>query len=141
MSWARLDDRFPDHPKVIAAGREAAWLAVKAICWSSSHLTDGYLPKPVALQLAAADTCGNPKAAATLIRALLRHKLWKTAGGGYRIHDFLEYNPSRAQILAERKRKKESGRLGAEVRWGKPSIASAIAPAIVPAMRPAKALP
>ncbi len=37
--------------------------------------------------------------------------------GDYHIHDYLQWNRSRADVLAERDRKSKAGRKGAEKRW------------------------
>lgn len=105
MVWAKIDDKYAEHPKVIAAGEDAAWINVKAILWSCRFLTDGFIPADTATALAG----GKPsKATAALIERLTRgfhgrSGLWKTAPGGYLIHDFLEYNPSKEAVEAERK--------------------------------------
>lgn len=136
MTWAKIDDQFPEHPKIVAVGEEAAWLTVKAICWSSRHLTDGFIPKVVAEHLA--QSPGRPaEKAVEMIRKLVRHHLWDRVKDGYRVHDYLNYNPSKKSVLAERARKKRAGVLGAKARWGEGSVAGAKPSA----MHPAKALP
>ena len=43
MSWAKLDDHFPDHPKVRALGVYGIALQTAAICYCARYLTDGLL--------------------------------------------------------------------------------------------------
>jgi hypothetical protein len=96
MPWIRLDDQFPDHPKVIAAGPMAAWLHVCGIGYCNRLLTDGLIPKGQVRKLADADD------AMALATRLVEVGLWEEVEGGYRIHDFLDYQPSAEQVKAER---------------------------------------
>jgi len=96
VPWAKLDDQFSDHPKVVAAGPLAGWLAVCGLCYASRYLTDGYIPLAQVRKLADLDN------AAELTDRLVAAGLWEAIEGGYMIHDYLEYNPSRAQVLAAR---------------------------------------
>jgi hypothetical protein len=96
MPWIRLDDQFPDHPKVIDAGPLAAWLYVCGIGYCNRLLTDGHIPSGQVRKLADVDNAGE--LAATLVRV----GLWEEVEGGYRIHDYLDYQPSAEQVKAER---------------------------------------
>jgi hypothetical protein len=93
MPWAKLDDQFPDHPKIEAAGPAAAWLFVASICYSGRYLTDGFIPAGRVARLTALP---NPEACAA---RLVEAGLWEPVENGYYIHDFLEYNPSREMVL------------------------------------------
>ena len=112
MVWARFDDQYPDHPKVIEAGPLAAWLNVCAICYASRYLTDGFIPAGQIRKLADLD---NPM---RLVEKLVEVGLWERSEGGFRVHDYLEYNPSREKVLAEREaaRRRMNSRRSAEVR-------------------------
>src|SRR4029453_3116326 len=46
MSWVRLDDQYPDHPKVRALGPLGLALQTAAICYCGRYLTDGFLGFP-----------------------------------------------------------------------------------------------
>ena len=46
MSWTKLDDLFPGHPKVITLSDSAFRLHVTALCYCASQLTDGFIPSP-----------------------------------------------------------------------------------------------
>lgn len=96
MTWVRLDDHFADHPKILAAGPPAGWLYVCGLCYSARHLTDGFLATAQVRRLA---EVRNPIA---LADQLVAAGLWEKVEGGYRIHDYLHYNPSRARVLADR---------------------------------------
>ena len=47
MSWFKMDDQFPTHPKVMRAGPAAAWLYIAGGCYCTRHLTDGLIPRVV----------------------------------------------------------------------------------------------
>lgn len=118
MPWVRKDDRMPWHRKVAPLSDAAYRLLDEAICWSSSNLTDGRIG---AAELATISKRGKAKLAAELVS----RDLWHTADmacpsehcppagpDGWVIHDFWDYNPSKAEVLAERERKAAAGRLG-----------------------------
>ena len=114
MPWFRLDDSFDSHPKVIAAGNEAIGLFVRCGTYCARHLTDGYIPEHVALLY------GSPELAETLVRA----KLWRRARGGWRMPDYLDYNPSAQTVDKERAAKTERQRRWREARGRRPVDAS-----------------
>ena len=119
MSWVKLDDRFYAHPKVRQAGAMGLAVHVAALCYASQYLTDGFIPE-AALGLLIDGGYGEVDRA---VEALMECGLWEQAKDGYTIHDYLDYNPSRAQVLAEREQlrvlRAEVGRRGAAARWSK----------------------
>jgi hypothetical protein len=100
MPWVRIDDQFPDHPKVVAAGQAAAWLYVTALCYCNRMLTDGFIPGDQVPRLV--------PHASKLVERLLTARLWRKATregiDGYEVHDFLEYQPTRDEVLDDRKK-------------------------------------
>lgn len=113
--WVRIDDGFADHPKVLALGPLMHYvrsLQIAALCYAARHLTDGYLDAASAACLFPADTF----AAACLVKlapkqgwadVMVKAGLWDRVSGGYQIHDYLDYNPPRAKVLAKRARERE----------------------------------
>ena len=101
--YARLDNHFDQHPKIIAAGYKAAYLFTVGICYSSRMLTDGFIPSGMVPRLVAGMP-GWKKAVAQLV--LLG--LWQEVEGGYAIHDYLDFQESRADV--ERKRQNDRAR-------------------------------
>lgn len=100
--WLRLAVDFPTHPKVIQAGPDAAWLAVCAMAYCRKHLTDGLLPAAVVPTLAAVK---RPMIVAARLVAV---GLWELRPpDAYLVHDFLHWNPSRAEVEANRERWKD----------------------------------
>jgi hypothetical protein len=93
VPWFRLDDSFHSHPKVIAAGNEAVGLFVRCGTYAAQHLTDGFVPEHVALLYGSA----------ALADSLVKAKLWRRTRGGWQIHDYLKYNPTREAVENERK--------------------------------------
>src|SRR5260221_2780326 len=99
MSWVKLDDRFADHPKVLRAGGDAAWLHVTALCYAAGQLTNGFIPAGVVARLS------DRKNPAALAQKLVDVGLWERAEAGYQIHDYLQWNPPADRVKAERARK------------------------------------
>lgn len=113
VSWLKLDDSFPEHAKVAELSDKAFRVHVGALCYSARNLTDGHIPAAISKTL----TLGRAKLSTELVTA----GLWDTnGGGGYVIHDYLDYNPSREQVETERQRRAEAGKKGADQRWHKP---------------------
>jgi hypothetical protein len=111
MTWVKLDDQFPSHPKMVLAGGDAAWLHVCALCYCGQHLTDGRFPKAIVGRLS------DRKKPLELATRLVEVGAWDDLGDEYEIHDYLEHNPSRAQVLEERAKRSAAGKRGAEKRW------------------------
>lgn len=100
MPWFRLDEGFHSHPKVLKAGNEAIGLYVRCGTYAAQHLTDGFIPEQVALQY------GTP----ALVETLVLTKLWRRSRGGWRMPDYLDYNPSKEVVDKERKQAAERQR-------------------------------
>jgi len=126
MAWARIDDKFLDNPKVRKAGKDATYLYVSGLIYSSNQLTEGFISDE-ALGLVAYK--GFIKNELTHASILVECELWDRVEGGYQIHDYLDYNPTKEQIEEARAKKQAAGSKGAQSRWQTDSkpIASAIA--------------
>lgn len=98
MAWLRIDDRVRTHPKVVQAGPAAAWFWFCGIAYCREHLTDGFIPAGMLPSLAPGVTTGR-----SLATKLVESRLWELAPGGYQVHDFLDWNPSRAEVEAARR--------------------------------------
>ena len=96
MPWVRLDDRFPSHRKVALLSDRAFRLHVSALCWASENLTEGKILESELRVIA------HVRGAKTAAKELEDRQLWDRVAGGWVIHDFLEYNPDRAKVQAER---------------------------------------
>jgi hypothetical protein len=93
VSWLRLDDGFAEHPKVLELSDAALRLHIRAMCWVARQETDGAIP-PAALR--------SLSAKAKLAEELVASGLWEKADAGHVIHDYLAYNPSKAENDAGR---------------------------------------
>ena len=96
MTWIKIDDDFPEHPKVKKAGPDAAWLYVAGLCHAGKFLTDGFIDAEIVEDLT---KLRNYKKAA---EALVRVGFWDVVEGGYQIHDYLEHQKSRGDVEKER---------------------------------------
>jgi hypothetical protein len=109
MTWAKLDDRFPEHPKVVGLSDKAFRLYVSGICYSSANTTDGEIPRAALLRLG-----GTPKLAAELVAAAL----WDTTSrDGWAVHDYLVYNRSKVTIESTSDSRRKAGSKGLAKRW------------------------
>lgn len=107
MSWLRLEDNMLDHPKWIRAIREGGegvttvWL--RLVSWCSRNLTDGVIPGDMVAEVAQV-RAGKTRSKA--LRALEEARLI-TRGDHEEITivDYLERNPSRSQVQADRERR------------------------------------
>ena len=128
MTWIRIDDSFADHPKLIAAGPIAQLIQIRALCYASRHLTDGFIPPGAIPSLIAGmehigiDDYGGLfthgcKVPELDIPALMTGSgLWEKCAGGYQIHDFLDYNPSKLDVLSRREFQRDFSILGGQAR-------------------------
>lgn len=111
MTWFKIDDAFHCHPKVLAAGNEAIGLYVRCGSWCAQQLTDGWVPCQVAVLYGATDVDASTGrlidggVGATPAHHLIIAGLWEASDGGFWIHDYLDFNRSRDQVLSERKHK------------------------------------
>jgi len=106
MTWVRIDDGFADHPKIIAAGPMALVAQVRALCYCSRHLTDGRISEEAVKTILS----GLSVTADEMLQA----KLWQKSNSGYRVHDYLAYNPNRHDTLELRRKKAQAGRAGGQ---------------------------
>jgi hypothetical protein len=110
MSWGKVDDNLAFHPKVVAAGNAAMGLWVRAMSWSAQQLTDGFVPKEIAL------TLGTAAQAKRLVTA----GLWSTMNTrdfcGFQFHEWEHYQPTREDVLRRRSEGTERQRRSREKR-------------------------
>ena len=104
MGWAKFDDQFSDHPKVVAAGPMAELLAMRAVIHCARYETDGHVQAAQLPRLALGVT--SPK---KQVAKLVEVGLWveDEGGDGWWVHDFLDYHPSRADKDEEREKARE----------------------------------
>lgn len=101
MGVAKFDDGTADNPKMFAAGPVASWLWFCGVLYCRRALTDGYIPKgKVPALISSLSATGAFKQATKLCDV----GLWHEEIGGYRVHDYLDWNPTKAAIENYRKR-------------------------------------
>jgi hypothetical protein len=90
-------------------------LHVSAICWCAENLTDGHISDR---ELTLVANIRGIKATAKLLEEA---GVWDRTDEGWVIHDYLDYNPSREQVLLERKRNAERQERFRRRKNGKPT--------------------
>lgn len=112
-TWMKVETRVRTHPKIAKTVKEtghadAAWLWHAGNLYCKDALTDGFIADEM---LAGLVTNLPPRVLKDLPAVLVRHGLWHREEGGWRIHDWLKYNHSKAVVeerkAADRERKKE----------------------------------
>lgn len=124
QTWCKLYHAFMDHPKVLKAGPNAAYLWVVSIAWASRNLTDGFIPSQQVKRLVDWDDIIEVRRtpprkgmhsfveASRLAARLVDAGLWEKAEDGYQIHDFLHWQRSAEQWEALRQRRSSAGKQG-----------------------------
>lgn len=128
MAWIRVDDHFDEHPKLAKIGPLGwgMWLAGLAYC--NRNLTDGFIPWTKARTLASFETLdgedriwtlsrtcgmtGDDIDANWVINLLVDAELWEVVDGGFQIHDYNDYQPTKAEIEEQRTKKSAAGQAG-----------------------------
>lgn len=133
MAWVKIDDHFDEHPKLAAVGPIGwgVWLAGLAYC--NRNLTDGFIPRPVAESIGgkwrvyvptedgreqvwrinrSSGMVGQDMDTEWAISLLVQVGLWEEVEGGYRVHDYSDYQPSKDEVLALRRVRAEAGSKG-----------------------------
>lgn len=106
MTWVKVEDTFPDHPKVLGLSDAALACWLRGLCYSSRHLTDGHLPA------AALRVLGTSRATAELVTA----GLWESVADGWRIHGYEDHQRSRSQVEKVRESARARARSSRELR-------------------------
>ena len=99
MAWFKSDDGLHGHPKVRRARLAGMGLWVCAGTYSSAYKLDGFVPEHYVASWGA----DGRKAADALVKA----GLWERSehpgeGAGWQFHDWADYNPTAAEIEADR---------------------------------------
>lgn len=127
MAWVRIDDHIDEHPKLAAAGPLGLALFVAGLAYSNRNLTDGFIPQAVAHRLLLWEdpngrisvTNGvqvNDVDSELVAETLVDVGLWKRVKGGYRVHDYHEFQPTKERVMAEREAAKQRMRKARESR-------------------------
>lgn len=98
MAWARSETSILNHRKFVGLDPAAVGLWTMGNAYCMDQLTDGLIPRVQLPRLIFA----KPQRCVALAEALVKAGLWEHDGDDYRVHDYLDWNPSRAQIRADR---------------------------------------
>lgn len=108
MAWVRIEDAVTEHQKHLKAGPAASWLWVCGIAYCQRQLSDGFIPDEAVGML------GVPKGVKVLIERLVSVGLFHRTEGGYLVHDYHDFNDTRAEALARKhtvsEQRREAGR-------------------------------
>lgn len=101
MTWAKLDDGFWCHLKVQGLQLESIGVWTLALSWCAKHGSDGAIPRKLPRILEWPETA---------VTELVAEGLWDETATGWEVHDYLDYNPSKAELdsklAADRDRKR-----------------------------------
>jgi hypothetical protein len=103
MPWARFETEFVRHEKVqaIPAGERPCAIALyfAAVSYCAEMLTDGLVTRSVMAGLTEEVAVRRPR---KVIEQLVRVGLLDRVATGYQVHDYLEYQSSRQEVLERR---------------------------------------
>jgi|SRR5215831_17413562 len=102
---ARLDTGWHANPKVLRLSAAGMALHAWSISYCDAAQTDGFIPHgawPSKLQRG--------------VRELEQAAIYAATEGGYRLHDYLDYNRSRAQIAALAAAMRANGQAGGQAK-------------------------
>jgi len=104
--WIRLDQGFPDNPKVMGLSDAAFRLHVTLLCWSARNKTNGVIKYSVMKAMASR----------ARICELVAAGLVEDNGEAYEIHDYLLHQDSAEQVAAYIKARRSDGTYGAHIK-------------------------
>jgi hypothetical protein len=107
MPWGRLDDGANGNAKLLALS-DAAWrMWGCGVIYCQANLTDGFIPRH-AIETWGVRAKNKPAIARELCTALIPGKapLWHEVEGGYRMHDYHDWNDAKEEIEAKREKNK-----------------------------------
>ena len=101
MTWVKIDDSFPNHPKRVGLSDKAFRIHISGLCYCGTYLTDGFVPMTIAARFANEDM--------QYIVELTKAGLWREApqDNGFHIHDYLAHQTSKTQVEEKRQTVRE----------------------------------
>lgn len=103
MPFGRLDDKANGNAKLLALTDSAWRMWGCGLIYCQDNLTDGYIPTH-AIHAFGVRAKNKDAIAAELCRVMVPNKgpLWHVVKGGFQIHDYLDWNDSKEEILKAR---------------------------------------
>lgn len=114
MPWVKFDDRFPSNRKVRPLSDRAFRLYVSGVCWAAENLTDSLILDTELTQVAHVRNINGARV------ELEARGLWERVEGGWRIHDYHDYQPTKEQVLKDRQKNAARQEAYRKRRNGKP---------------------
>ncbi len=103
MVWARIDDRANGNAKLLALSDSAYRMWAAGLIYCQSNLTDGHIPTHA---IATFGVRGKPlsKFSNELTASLAAGKgpLWHVVEDGWMVHDYLDWNDSKVEVMTGR---------------------------------------
>lgn len=118
MAWLKLDDQIFLNRKIAQCDAETKLLYIVGLTYCANQLTDGFIPSgvlPLLAGMAGIDWQIAKQNASKLVDVCL----WSATPDGWQIPDYLDYNPSREQVLHNQSIRKEAGKRGGMAKHGK----------------------
>lgn len=109
MTWVRVDDAAPLHPKLLKAGPEAAWLWVCGLAHCNRSATDGVIEK-VFLPALFPSGAWNLRRLSQLADRLVEVRLWIDCGESYRVHQYEDQQETAMKEQVEARREYDRSR-------------------------------
>lgn len=118
MTWSRFDDGARKHPKAVIAGNDAWAFWCASVMYCNQYGTDGFVPDAALSTELLPVPISKPKAKA-LAERLCRARTHEGAPSlftrdekrkGYIVHDFLDWNPSKSEVDAKRRKDRDRKR-------------------------------
>jgi hypothetical protein len=99
MPWVKLDDTFWSNRKLERLSDRAYRLYMRSLGYCSQYLTDGVMDTTDLRTIGA-----TPK----VCQELVAGGCWDPVpDGGYQIHDYLQFQPSRHEVMEKRRKEAE----------------------------------
>lgn len=108
-SWIKLEDDFFTHPKAAGLSTTAVTIYLRAICYSSQHLTDGRVPTAVVASWGYARWRHS-------LDSLSTRSLVTMSGDCIEIHDYLDYQRSAQEVRDIRAKRASAGAKGGKAK-------------------------
>lgn len=130
--YATIRQSYWRKPKTVSLSLAAngVWALGQSYC--ADEMSDGFIPSTTAVLMLAR---GDKK----LVKELVDAERWADVEGGYQVIDYLDHNPSRAEMDATREAKRQAGSRGGKTKAAR--VAAATPPATnLPEQTPSKTL-
>ena len=105
MAWGKIDDGLHKSVKWRRTNKGGQALWTTALSWCMDEMNDGRVPSDLLAYL------GGRRADA---QSLVASGLWHETDDGWEFHDWLDHQPSRAEIEHKREQQRERKRRWAE---------------------------